>query len=471
MAGVPVEGWGWSQHHPFPFSFASMIGRPGGTATVPTPAERPLRMATTKPPMAARVFDRLIDATNHQQDSDRSFVCGFLIEDVRLSRRVKGINQHQTSRHGVILAKSGLLPPSAGDWSLGSPKPSPHPKPSPLFPLDLSAAIIKPDFSCKDLNSGMNVDYRTIPQKDLAKFVLSEGGWSKLLCIGEKVRRLVDVALVFVGKELQSSAISRNEHEDPTLLHLIKESNNMEDSLITGFTDHYGHGLERKNVVVLESCAVDGYQKLANMQSAHVTQGMLNKGEALSELINYVEQSGSSYKVLYASDPHRSMQYPSYKALSRFLVEGGNGSDNSTTYCDGGCHIKSSLLERLLVAKLQMRRQELTQTTPDQSVDDEAVYYKVAGDCPKGCVYSLRSLWRKKRRYVDPDASTSQMLAQRGMSNFMILSNGSETELLYSVSDPLLIRDGSKTEYNNFVSDPLLIRDGSETECNYNCTL
>ncbi|KAK9161350.1 hypothetical protein Syun_007691 [Stephania yunnanensis] len=47
-------------------------------------------------------------------------------------------------------------------------------------------------------------------------------------------------------------------------------------------------------------------------------------------------------------------------------------------------------------------------TTPDQPVDDEAVYYKVAGDCPKGCVYSLRSLWRKKRRYVDPDASTSQ---------------------------------------------------------------
>ncbi|KAK9119342.1 hypothetical protein Scep_017435 [Stephania cephalantha] len=59
------------------------------------------------------------------------------------------------------------------------------------------------------------------------------------------------------------------------------------------------------------------------------------------------------------------------------------------------------------VDKLQKRRQELTQTTPDQPVDDEAVYYKVAGDCPKGCVYSLRSLWRKKRRYVDPDASTS----------------------------------------------------------------
>ncbi|KAK9081260.1 hypothetical protein Syun_030623 [Stephania yunnanensis] len=72
-------------------------------------------------------------------------------------------------------------------------------------------------------------------------------------------------------------------------------------------------------------------------------------------------------------------------------------------------------------AKHQRRRQELTQTTPDQLLDDEAVYYKVAGDCPEGCVYNLRSLWRKKRRYVDPNASTSQVLAQRGMSNFMIL--------------------------------------------------
>ncbi|KAK9092713.1 hypothetical protein Syun_027624 [Stephania yunnanensis] len=75
-----------------------------------------------------------------------------------------------------------------------------------------------------------------------------------------------------------------------------------------------------------------------------------------------------------------------------------------------------------LRAKLQKRRQELTRTTPDEPVDDEAVYYNVAGDCPKGCVYSLRSLWRKKRRYVDPDACTSHVLAQRGMDNFMILS-------------------------------------------------
>ncbi|KAK9151128.1 hypothetical protein Syun_009437 [Stephania yunnanensis] len=60
-------------------------------------------------------------------------------------------------------------------------------------------------------------------------------------------------------------------------------------------------------------------------------------------------------------------------------------------------------------AKLQRRRQELTQTTPDQLVDDEVVYYKVAGECLKGRFYSLWSLGRKRRRYVDPDASTSQL--------------------------------------------------------------
>ncbi|KAK9127923.1 hypothetical protein Syun_016720 [Stephania yunnanensis] len=46
------------------------------------------------------------------------------------------------------------------------------------------------------------------------------------------------------------------------------------------------------------------------------------------------------------------------------------------------------------------------------------------------------------------------------------VNNGSDTKLLYSVSDPLLIRDGSETEYNNSVFDPLLIKDGSETEYN-----
>ncbi|KAK9083303.1 hypothetical protein Scep_029774 [Stephania cephalantha] len=56
-----------------------------------------------------------------------------------------------------------------------------------------------------------------------------------------------------------------------------------------------------------------------------------------------------------------------------------------------------------------MRLQELTQTIPDQSVDDEAVYCKVPGECPKGHVYGLGSLGKKKKRYADPGASTSQV--------------------------------------------------------------
>ncbi|KAK9128302.1 hypothetical protein Syun_017099 [Stephania yunnanensis] len=59
--------------------------------------------------------------------------------------------------------------------------------------------------------------------------------------------------------------------------------------------------------------------------------------------------------------------------------------------------------------RLRMRRLELTQATPDQPVDYEAMYFNVAGECPKERVYSLGSLGRKKRRYADPGASTSQM--------------------------------------------------------------
>ncbi|KAK9101669.1 hypothetical protein Scep_025099 [Stephania cephalantha] len=129
----------------------------------------------------------------------------------------------------------------------------------------------------------MNVDYRTIPQKDLAKFVLSRGRMVEIVVhFGEKVRRLVDVALVFVGKEVAIFTIYGNEHEDPTLLHLIKiqllhgisirslhreESGNMEDSLITGFTDHCGHGLESKNVLCARVMCSRRISKLANLQS------------------------------------------------------------------------------------------------------------------------------------------------------------------------------------------------------------
>ncbi|KAK9127862.1 hypothetical protein Syun_016659 [Stephania yunnanensis] len=49
-----------------------------------------------------------------------------------------------------------------------------------------------------------------------------------------------------------------------------------------------------------------------------------------------------------------------------------------------------------------------TRATPEQSVDDEAVYLNVAGESSKGRVYGLGSVGRKKRRYGAPGASTSR---------------------------------------------------------------
>ncbi|KAK9111429.1 hypothetical protein Scep_018948 [Stephania cephalantha] len=61
-----------------------------------------------------------------------------------------------------------------------------------------------------------------------------------------------------------------------------------------------------------------------------------------------------------------------------------------------------------MLAKLQRRRREATSYT-GTPVDDEAVYYNVAGECLRGHVYSLWSLGRKKRIYAYPGASTSQI--------------------------------------------------------------
>lgn len=73
-------------------------------------------------------------------------------------------------------------------------------------------------------------------------------------------------------------------------------------------------------------------------------------GEILSELINFVEQSGVKYAALYVSDPLRSPHYPSSQELGRFLAENASGNQSAnSTICDEVCQIKSSLLEGLLV--------------------------------------------------------------------------------------------------------------------------
>lgn len=90
------------------------------------------------------------------------------------------------------------------------------------------------------------------------------------------------------------------------------------------------------------------------MKNAYVNRLMEYIGEVFSELINSLEQSRTKYTVLYISDPFRSIQYPSYRDLERFLADNtyGNASANST--CDEVCQIKSSLLEGLLVVSLHM---------------------------------------------------------------------------------------------------------------------
>ncbi|XXG52417.1 hypothetical protein AAC387_Pa03g0761 [Persea americana] len=244
------------------------------------------------------------------------------------------------------------------------------------------------DYGVKDV-----VDYRTISPKDLAKTVLSEGGWSNLV-------QAVDIALVFIGRKLQSSDISKNKDVDRDLINLLKDSfttsnfsmafpyvsiseetETMENSLISGFTENRENHLGVNDVAFMGSCSIEGegLTKLTSLHAVHEHVGsrMQRKklgqtdtivfcdghsqpseefeqknveGEILSQLIDLLKQSGAKYAVLYASDPYRSLQYPSHLAMKRFLAEGtvGNAPDNSTR-CDGVCQIKSSLLEGVFV--------------------------------------------------------------------------------------------------------------------------
>ncbi|KAK9095297.1 hypothetical protein Scep_026766 [Stephania cephalantha] len=61
-----------------------------------------------------------------------------------------------------------------------------------------------------------------------------------------------------------------------------------------------------------------------------------------------------------------------------------------------------------LVAELVRRREEHAQATSDRSIDEKQLYYDATGECSKRYVYGLVSLAKRKRRYEDPGASTSQ---------------------------------------------------------------
>ncbi|XP_061359629.1 uncharacterized protein LOC133303690 isoform X2 [Gastrolobium bilobum] len=244
-----------------------------------------------------------------------------------------------------------------------------------------------------------SVNYQVISPKDLAKSVLSEAGWSNFLCKGKKLQEPLDLALLFVGGELQSSDLSANKHADSALLDLLKmsfttsntsmafpyvsasEDGNLENLLVSGFAEACGDDLGIGNIAFLGSCSMDDTNR-EEIAALHSLQDYLTKrmeeshrgktdlivfcnggsqalknvvrtqseGEVLSKLISSVEESGAKYAVLYVSDPSRSIQYPSYRELQRFLAESatGNGSTNFTI-CDSVCQFKSSLLEGVLV--------------------------------------------------------------------------------------------------------------------------
>ncbi|GFZ20827.1 hypothetical protein Acr_28g0015320 [Actinidia rufa] len=172
------------------------------------------------------------------------------------------------------------------------------------------------------------VNYQTLSPKDLAKSVLSEGGWSNLLCSGKETQHPVDVALLFVGREVSSGGsnlslfigfmrpkllkcplwdflgssaerriniyqfldISGTKYVDSSFVDLLKvsftsanfslafpyiaaseEEEAIESSLISEFAETCGHNFGANIVTFLESCSLDGgnYEKLADFPSLH----------------------------------------------------------------------------------------------------------------------------------------------------------------------------------------------------------
>ncbi|KAI8526442.1 hypothetical protein RHMOL_Rhmol13G0307700 [Rhododendron molle] len=259
-----------------------------------------------------------------------------------------------------------------------------------------------PDLCCRIFSSnGIKeaVNYQTLSTKDLAKSVLSEGGWSNLLCSGKEARQhSVDVAILFVGRELQSWDSSGAKHVDSSVVDFLKvsftganftlafpyiaasqEEEAVESSLISEFAETCGHNLAGK-VSFMESCSLDGgnYEKLSDIKTFHdyLVSRMEKRQKGQAYLAVFCQGSshsesmllqnifvrfslslsvlwsspGARYTVLYVSDPLRPVQYPSYREVERFLAESasGHGSFNSTS-CDGVCLVKSSLLEGILV--------------------------------------------------------------------------------------------------------------------------
>lgn len=268
--------------------------------------------------------------------------------------------------------------------------------------LGLAFSSVAPAFLWSPHLNGKKemVDYRILAPRDLAKFAMTEGGWSKYLCSSEEVQGSNKFAFLFIGSELQSLDVSRPSRTDPALINLLKDSFSnsnsslafpyvvageekvsIENSLISEFSESCQHNDGISSIALVGSCSVDGenFNKLNDVHSVHdylnsriekTSDGHTDlivlcpgssqllqdsdepssESNILSQLLNAVNEMGAKYMFLYISDPFRSVEYLTHRGVERFLAEGtiGNGSSNSTA-CDEVCQIKSSLLEGILV--------------------------------------------------------------------------------------------------------------------------
>ncbi|KAK8447147.1 hypothetical protein SEVIR_8G007300v4 [Setaria viridis] len=215
------------------------------------------------------------------------------------------------------------------------------------------------------------------------------------MCSKDDAQKNVNVAIVFLGSELQSSDISKDKQVDPALADTLKlsftssefsmafpyvsttDDEKLENSLLSGFAENCNSGFERNRVTYTDTCTVTGQdvKKHHSMDSIRdlVTSRMGNnpsgqtdlivfcnggfedldpaksEGELLSDLVAMLKKSGAEYTILYASQPSALLEKPSDLPLGRYLAEKTNTTKAGLGKCDGECLVKSTLLEGTFV--------------------------------------------------------------------------------------------------------------------------
>ncbi|KAJ3680998.1 hypothetical protein LUZ60_015487 [Juncus effusus] len=220
------------------------------------------------------------------------------------------------------------------------------------------------------------VKYQTVSPNELANSVLNEAGWSDFVCSADNAK--VDLALVFIGRKLHSSDISKNKQQEPLLTDTLKASftssnfsmafpyvdtsdkeETLESSLIKGFSEKCGQDFAEKFLKlndlnsIQEFVASKGENKKTNMilfnhDGLEELDGGKSEGEILSSLLSLLSNSGFKYTILYASEPYR---FDHRTGVARLLEESAlsNSSSSNSTTCDEICRMKASLLEGVLV--------------------------------------------------------------------------------------------------------------------------